>query len=279
MFFRYLTTGDPFFPRLLLNKDEGGGGSGASGDTGTGEGGTGGTGEGGTGSGNTDPTGGTGDGGTGGGESGSGTDKTYTEADLDKRLKKNTNWAEKQGRTKLLEELGIDDPEALKAIVEADTKRKEDELSDQQKATAAAEKATADAVKAQAAATEEKVKAQLERALLRPGDDAEAEPGLNPERIDGAMAIALPHALASDDPDSAIADAVAHTRATVPEVFGSPAGGGKTTSTGTTGTPGRTNGQRSSNKSGPKTEGGEAILEWQKGQGRLAPLPGQEAPT
>lgn len=215
----------------------------------------------------------------GAGQTGEDAPKTYTQAEVDALDKKLQKRYAQQGQKAFLEGLGIEDPDALKSLVEAEKARQESELSESQKATKAAEAEKAQAAQERAELAQERVSIALERALLRPGTDPATEPGLNPERLEVAMAIALPHAMSSDDADSAIEEAVAHTRATVPEVFGSPAGGFKPPVS--SGTPGRTNGQRSTNKSGKARDGAADILEWQKAQkSRLPPpLPGIPPPN
>jgi len=226
-----------------------------------------------TGSSGSNTDGGNTDGSTGGNTGGTDTGKTYTQAEVDaldqKLNKRYTSAAEKA----LLEKFGVENSGALQALVDADKKAKEDQLTESQLATKAAQEAQATATKATADALVAITEAKLSTALITPGDDKEKEPGLNPARMAAAMAIALPHALASDDQETAIAEAVAHARATVPEIFGAADGAKKPPTS--PGTPGLKNGQRSDTKSGDPKDGAAAVLEWSKNRKGLAPLPGQ----
>ncbi len=208
------------------------------------------------------------------GDSGQGGDgqtgKTWNQADFDQMQLKEQRRAKKAAEEALAKQLGVSVKDA-QDIIAAHQKREDDEKSDAQKAKEEADQARADFEAKAAAAEVETLKAQLRQALLTPGDDPEAQPPVRPDRLDVAMAVALPAAQAADDEETAIATAVEFVRSSAPEIFGISDSTGDTKPPPTPGTPGRTNGERDS-KTGGKLSAGDMMLAHEKS--RKSRLPG-----
>lgn len=146
--------------------------------------------------------------------------RTYTQEQVDALNTRTRKAAEKKAKRDLATSMGFDSVEAMEKAMAA---QREAEEAKKDELTRAREKADADmaeAARVKAEAEEAKLRADLQSALLRPGGDD--LPGLNPARVDAALAIAIPAARAAgDDVDDVVAHAVAATRAAVPEIFGS----------------------------------------------------------
>ncbi len=201
--------------------------------------------------------------------------KTYTQADVDALDQKLQRRYTKQATAGLLEELGLASVDELKSVVTAKREADQAQMSEAERKIAEAEARAAEAAQAVAAAQAERARFELSQALLSPGGDPEAEPALNPARLDAAMAIALPALQASeeDDPAARMAAAVAHTRAMLPELFGAPAGGTTPPPTPPPTAPGRPVGQHDRKVKGKNGDGAAAVGEWLKNhQGRRPPV-------
>lgn len=201
--------------------------------------------------------------------------KTYTQAEVDALDIKQQKRYAAAGQKKLLEDLGIESADEIKALVEAKKASEEATKSEAQKALDAALKAQAEAEAAKAEAQTETMKGRLATALLAStGEGDNVLPGVDPTLLEGAMTIALVAAQSSsaDNLDEKIAEAVEETRKKAPVLFGSTSAGGKPPTS--QGTPKRPSSQHANGANSTK-DAETAFKDWKKnGQRRLTPLPG-----
>jgi hypothetical protein len=140
------------------------------------------------------------------------TGRTFSQAEVDKLLAKTRRQGESSGLKAAAEALGMSVDEA-RAFIEAKRQAEEAELTEAQRAKAAADQARAEADRIVAEARASQLRADATVALLG------AEQPLNRDRLDLALRVVLPDILASDD-DDRIDTAIGALRAQSPEWFG-----------------------------------------------------------
>lgn len=139
------------------------------------------------------------------------TARTFSQDQVDKLMGKTRRQAEKAATAKLLETLGVDSLDSVAETLKAQREREEQELNEVEKARREAEQARAEADKIRAEAADRTLRADLTVAL--------AQGELNRERVEMALAVAVPHAASLTDTDDPIGETVEWIRAQSPEWF------------------------------------------------------------
>lgn len=169
----------------------------------------------------------------------------FTQDDLNARDAKARNAAAAAERRKLAERFGMSLDE-VEALITQQREADEAAKSEAQRATEAAQAAQA----AAEAETEKARRASLEAALIKRlslpgGTEDEPLPPCRSDRLEEAIALALPIALdAAEDEDDPIGSAVAHVRSRVSEWFMSPGDNTPPANQAPPPPPARPNGQR-----------------------------------
>lgn len=189
-------------------------------------------------------------------------ERTYSQRDMDRIRRRETDKANRRGRADLLAELGVTDPKEAKRLIEQAAKAAERDKSEQDKLR---DKATA-AETAAAEAKREAAQAKLERSV----DRALVTAGVQPKRME-RIAKLVHGELTEDEPDADdIKAAIESVKDDFPEAFADDDGddGGKRrapSTEGRGGTPAR--GTRGGAKEDPAARGAERA---RKMQGRTA---------
>lgn len=137
--------------------------------------------------------------------------RTFTQDQVNELMGKTRKQAEKSAQSKILEQLGVDSIDTVAETLKAQKEREEQELGEIEKAKREAEQARQEADQARAEAAQRSLRADLTVAL------AKGQP-INPERVEMALAVAIPHA-ASLDSDDPIGETVEWVKAQSPEWF------------------------------------------------------------
>lgn len=139
-----------------------------------------------------------------------GSERTFSQADMDRIRRAETKKALNQGRKALLEELGISDPKEAKKLIEAAAKAADKDRSDIDRAREGRTAAEAKAAEAERKLAEVQLERDIDRAL--------ATAGVQPKRL--ARVAKLVALELGDEPDSDdIKAAIETIRDDLPEAF------------------------------------------------------------
>lgn len=140
------------------------------------------------------------------------TARTFSQDQVNELMGKTRRQAEKAATAKILETLGVDSIDSVAETLKAQREREEQELGEIEKARREAEQARQEADKAKAEAAQRTLRADLSVAL------GKGQP-INPDRLEMALAVAIPHASSLTEAEDPITETVEWVRGQSPEWF------------------------------------------------------------